>query len=217
MLPTAGIKQFKFNHLWHSPLFLVTNSKDRLHLSWDKFEAIDNGYPKFLLKSSYEGNCIKKTVLGEFTCLSGTIKLVRRVSYYVIRVYAPTFLSVIAAFIGFWIPILGWPARVIQFIKVLYQMMYRYSKTIQVTILVTPLLNLITQDIGLNNDINVSYVVAIHWWMMCCQFFVFMALVEYATAISWAHFINEKKALRAAVQVIHFVYSLLKFILCLFF
>ncbi len=98
----------------------MTNSKDRLHLSWDKFEAIDNGYPKFLLKSSFKGNCIKKTVLGEFTCLSGTIKLVRRVSYYVIRVYAPTFLSVIAAFIGFWIPILGWPARVIQFIKVLF-------------------------------------------------------------------------------------------------
>ncbi len=95
--------------------------------------------------------------------------------------------------------------------------MYRYSKTIQVTILVTPLLNLITQDIGLNNDINVSYVVAIHWWMMCCQFFVFMALVEYATAISWAHFINEKKALRAAVQVIHSLYSFLKFILYIFF
>lgn len=77
----------------------------------------------------------------------------------------------------FWIPIIGWPARV--------------------AILVTPLLNLITQDIGMNNDIGVEYVVNIHWWMIWCQAFVFLALIEYAVAISWAYFINDKKALRA--------------------
>ncbi|CAG2121762.1 unnamed protein product [Medioppia subpectinata] len=33
--------------------------------------------------------------------------------------------------------------------------------------------------------------------MIWCQVFVFLALIEYAMAISWAHFINEKKALQA--------------------
>ena len=72
---------------------------------------------------------------------------------------------------------MGWPARV--------------------AIVVTPLLNLITQDISFNNDINVAYVVAVHWWGIWCQVFVFLALIEYAVAISWVHFINDKKAFKA--------------------
>lgn len=63
--------------------------------------------------------------------------------------------------------------------------------------MITPLLALITQDISLNNDIGVEYVVAIHWWMIWCQVFVFLALCEYALAISWAHFTNEKKAFKS--------------------
>ncbi|CAG2120765.1 unnamed protein product, partial [Medioppia subpectinata] len=99
------------------------------------------------------------------------------VSYYVIRVYGPTFLTTISSFVGFWIPVLAWPARV--------------------ALLVTPLLTLVTQNINVNSEINVSYVVALHWWMSVCIFFVFMSLIEFAVAISWAWMASDRKALRA--------------------
>ncbi|XP_054160474.1 glycine receptor subunit alpha-2-like [Oppia nitens] len=157
----------------------LTQTSSQLLMQWEDFVSGYSNYPKFRIRSIYTDSCVRTSYVGNFSCMRGTLKLVRRVSYYVIRVYAPTFLSVIIAFVGFWIPILGWPARV--------------------TIIVTPLLNLITLDISLNNEINVSYVVAIHWWMIWCQIFVFLALFEYALAISWAHFINDKKAFKTAI------------------
>jgi hypothetical protein len=57
---------------------------------------------------------------------------------------------------------------------------------------------LITIDIGINNDVNVYYVCALHWWMMFCTLFAFACLIEYAVAISWGHFTNDKKAAHAA-------------------
>lgn len=56
-----------------------------------------------------------------------------------------------------------------------------------------PLLNLITQDIAINNEIGVYYVVSFHWWMMWLQGFIYLEIVEYAVAIAWAHFIADKK------------------------
>lgn len=56
-----------------------------------------------------------------------------------------------------------------------------------------PLLNLITQDISINNDIGVYYVTSIHWWLMWLQGIVYLGIVEYAVAIAWAHFIADKK------------------------
>ena len=61
----------------------------------------------------------------------------------------------------------------------------------------TPLLTLVTQNVNMNSEINVSYVVALHWWMTLCIFFVFMSLIEFAVAISWAFRTNDRKALRA--------------------
>lgn len=56
-----------------------------------------------------------------------------------------------------------------------------------------PLLNLVVYSGAINADINVNYIVTINWWMIWCQVFVFLSLVEYAMAISWAHFANDKK------------------------
>jgi hypothetical protein len=67
----------------------------------------------------------------------------------------------------------------------------------KVALLVTPLLTLVTQNININSEINVSYVVALHWWMTVCIFFVFMSLIEFAVAISWAWRANDRKAARA--------------------
>lgn len=60
-------------------------------------------------------------------------------------------------------------------------------------IIVTPLLTLVTQSAQINSEINVSYVVALHIWMMSCIFFVFMALVEYIGAIIYVHSLEDKK------------------------
>lgn len=59
--------------------------------------------------------------------------------------------------------------------------------------MVSPLLGLITQDIAMNNDIGVSYTVSVHIWMMFAEGFVYLAIVEYAVAIAWAHLATDKK------------------------
>lgn len=59
-------------------------------------------------------------------------------------------------------------------------------------------------------DLNISYIVALRKqnnlvlfrltffytdiWMAFCEFFVFMSLIEYATAIAWAHAVEDSKA-----------------------
>jgi hypothetical protein len=82
---------------------------------------------------------------------------------------------VITAFVSFWIPPVGYPARV--------------------AVTATPLLALITQQITINGEVRVSYIVALHLWIMVCQFFVFMSLVEYAASIVQAHCVEDRKDL----------------------
>lgn len=60
-------------------------------------------------------------------------------------------------------------------------------------IIVTPLLSLVTQQTQINSEIDVSYVVALHVWMMACTFIVFMALVELAFAVVYVHNLEDKK------------------------
>ncbi|XP_054161868.1 glycine receptor subunit alpha-2-like [Oppia nitens] len=146
----------------------LTQTTSQLVMQWEDFASDYSNYPKFWIRSTNTDSCVRTLYFGNFSCMRGTLKLVRRVSYYVIRVYAPTFLSVIIAFVC-------------------------------VTIIVTPLLNLITLDISLNNEMNVSYVMSIHWWMIWCQIFVFLYLFENALAISWAYFINDKKSSKTAI------------------
>ncbi|XP_054166062.1 glycine receptor subunit alpha-2-like [Oppia nitens] len=155
----------------------LTRNNRSVSLEWNFFKSLpldDN--PKFRLRETNIGQCEWSNHLGHFGCLTVKMKLVRRVSYYMIRIYGPTFLTTISSFVGFWIPVMAWPARV--------------------ALLVTPLLTLVTQNVNVNSEINVSYVVALHWWMTVCIFFVFMSLIEFAVAISWVWMINDKKAQR---------------------
>lgn len=159
-------------------------------IEWDNSSSIvlssDVGYAKFRIKNPFTEPCVRSNLIGEFSCLKGTIKFVRRLSYYVIRYYAQTFLSVICSFVSFWLPLQAWPARV--------------------TLAVTPMLQLITQSININSDINVYYVTAIQWWMSLCIFFSFSCLIEYAIAVSWTYFIVDKKA--AKNVTLKFVFNL---------
>ena len=92
----------------------VTRNNKSIELEWDYFKSppLDDN-PKFRIRQTYIGVTERDNYLGHFKCLSARMKLVRRVSYYMIRVYAPTFLTTISSFVGFWIPVLAWPARVI--------------------------------------------------------------------------------------------------------
>lgn len=114
----------------------------------------------------------------DFSCVVTQVKMFRNISYYILRIYGPSFLMVITAFVSFWIPPVGYPARV--------------------AVTATPLLALITQQITINGEVMVSYIVALHLWIMVCQFFVFMSLVEFAAAIVNAHVVEDRKALSAS-------------------
>lgn len=101
---------------------------------------------------------------------TGTLKLSRKLGYYVIRIYSITFLLVSTTFVGFWLPTLAWPVRAI--------------------VVVTPLISLTTMQQTVSADLNVAYVVALHIWMAFCIFFVFMAFVEYACAVWFANVVE---------------------------
>lgn len=130
----------------------------------------------FLVQKPSDLNCTSIRGTG-YSCITSKVKLFRNLSYYIIRIYGPSFLLVITSFVGFWIPPAGYPARVL--------------------LSVTPLLALITQQITINSEVKVSYVVAIHLWMIMCEFFVFMVLIEYAAAIVHVHVVDDKKTLES--------------------
>lgn len=134
----------------------------------------------FKIRSWFTARCEKKDQLLTNSCLSGTIKIVRRLSYYLIRYYFLTFLTVAITWIAFWIPLNAWPARA--------------------NLTVSPLLAIITQDVSINNEIGVSYTVSIHIWMMFLQGFIYLGIVEYAVAIAWAHLAIDKKNWKQAKE-----------------
>lgn len=50
-----------------------------------------------------------------------------------------------------------------------------------------------TQQSQVNGEIAVSYVVALHIWFAVCIFFIFMALIELATALLYAQRVSDWK------------------------
>ncbi|XP_076353024.1 glycine receptor subunit alpha-1-like [Tachypleus tridentatus] len=96
---------------------------------------------------------------GNFTRLTGIIHLKRRIGYFVIHTYIPSFLVVVMSMVSFWLPPESAPARV--------------------ALSVTSLLTLVTQQ-AKSSIPSISYVMAIDVWMLGCTAFVFATLVEYA-------------------------------------
>ncbi|KAH9389403.1 hypothetical protein TYRP_023349, partial [Tyrophagus putrescentiae] len=152
----------------------IKYSPNELQFSWGDFDVKDNvEYPMFKIRSWFTARCEKKDQLLTNSCLSGTIKIVRRLSYYLIRYYFLSFLTVAICALGPYYPVNAWPLRA--------------------NITVSPLLALITQDMSINNEIGVSYTVSIHIWMMFLQGFVYLAILEFAVAVAIAHLAVDKK------------------------
>lgn len=91
----------------------VVYNTSEVALVWQKFHAYDHENSRFRISFFYSYGCQSwQTPTPDNSCLVGTIKLVRRLAFYIIRQYCLSFLCVITSFGGFWIPVLGWPARV---------------------------------------------------------------------------------------------------------
>lgn len=135
----------------------VSYNKNQMILIWEKFTVDDSIYfPKFRIDSfSAENSC--GDMEERRSCIRGILQLSRKVSFYVTRFYAPTFLITFATFASYWMPAEEIAPRVV--------------------INMTPFLTLVTLHNALNNEINVSYVVALHIWMFACMFYTFMGLV----------------------------------------
>lgn len=144
------------------------------------------GNAKFRVKNTIQGQC--EEVVGDaymnyddnttghwdqFSCAYGGLRLVRRVNYYVIRFYLPTYLMMISSFVNFWLPTNSWPARVV--------------------LTATVLLSVITTSGTAYNEIPVTDVVTFYWWFWCVQTIVFFTLIEFALALAWVQFVVEKK------------------------
>lgn len=168
----------------------MTEPLDQVQLEWEELSLSPLiNYPKLTLrlvdmspncsshsKRSDDPNALTSALwegTNEFSCLKGRIQLSRRLSYYAIRFYGPSFLIVITSFMGFWMPVLAWPARI--------------------AIIITPLLTLVTQQSQISSEVQIHYVCALHIWMVVCQGFVFGCLVEYALAIGYSHRIADRK------------------------
>lgn len=80
------------------------------------------------------------------------------------RKYVPSLIIVSTSFLGFWIPSNCYPARV--------------------TLIVTSLLSLITQQVQ-TVHIYASYIISIHIWNNICTTFVFLGLIEFILATCW--------------------------------
>ncbi|CAG2106587.1 unnamed protein product, partial [Medioppia subpectinata] len=141
--------------------FVITNTTTVFMASRTQYNVTD---------FSSEG-LIKKYAIGNFSMLRGRIVLTRQLGLYILKNYIPSALIVIMSFVGFWIPISAYPARV--------------------ALVITALLALITQQYQ-SSQVNVSYIIAINVWMITCIAFVFLALIEYAFAITYHDNITAK-------------------------
>ncbi|CAB3399966.1 unnamed protein product [Caenorhabditis bovis] len=133
------------------------------------------GLPEFHIEHVSKGYCNGTYVyaltanshkLDEFSCLTGNLYLSRSIGYNLVQSYIPTGLIVMISWVSFWIDRRAVPARV--------------------TLSFTTLVSLTTLGNGLRFGLpQVSYAKAIDLWYGACMFFVFLALLEFATINSY--------------------------------
>uniref|UniRef100_A0AC35TQ13 Ig-like domain-containing protein n=1 Tax=Rhabditophanes sp. KR3021 TaxID=114890 RepID=A0AC35TQ13_9BILA len=124
--------------------------------------GVDQSLPNFLLVNyTVNRDCTHKTLTGVYSCLRLRLKLSRQFSYYLVQLYGPTAMIVVASWVSFWIDISSSAGRV--------------------SLSVMTLLTMTTLQSSINSKLPpVSYVKIVDIWLLSCQAFVFGALVEYA-------------------------------------
>ena len=108
-------------------------------------------------------NCMRTYITGNFSCLEAFLVMERNTGYYMLHVFLPSFLCVVASWLSFWIRLQIAAAR------------------ISLTILT--FLTISQQQAAINQQLpHVSYVKAIDIWLSVSLVFVFGTLLEYAFA-----------------------------------
>lgn len=148
-----------------------------LQLQWDSFTVDESIYfPKFRIDSySTASNCTCPNIhkVGDESCVRAIVHLSRKVSFYIVRFYAPTLLITSATFLGYYIKTATIPARI--------------------AINLTPFLSLITMHNIINSEVRVSYVVALHIWMFVCMFTTIIGLGVFFLALAADHLEEMRK------------------------
>ncbi|KAI2811126.1 hypothetical protein BLOT_002299 [Blomia tropicalis] len=161
------------------------NSKQNVRLRI-KVRTWTGGNFQFSLHHSWNGSCEPQymnpmgTLINDFpeSCAFAGIRLVRHLNYFIIRYYCPTFLCLCGSFCGFWVATNGWPGRIICTCVV-----YLTIKSISETAY---------------EEVPSNDVVSLFWWLWVIQAFIYMNLVEYAWALAWVQFAEDKVRARVA-------------------
>jgi len=115
----------------------------------------------FELANYSDSKCDVETATGVYSCLSLDMQFKRQLSYYVLTIYVPTFMTVCVSWMSFWLDHKSAPARV--------------------ALTITTLLAMSTTTSSINSSLPpVAYTKAIDVWNNICVSFVFLALLEYA-------------------------------------
>ena len=177
----------------HEYTWTDQNSRQNLHLDLQFVSVPPHNY-QFKLHHTLNGTCLPSNLdpftsvahMNTFSCAFVAIRIVRHVNYYVIRYYLTLFLIMCICFVQFWIPTIAWPGRLV-FTVVVYLTLFQLSHS------------------GYN-EVPSQDVVALVWYIWVVQFFIYMALIEFATALAWVQFVQDKRRARAAnivsVQII---------------
>ncbi|XP_074595324.1 glycine receptor subunit alpha-3-like isoform X2 [Brevipalpus obovatus] len=145
-------------------LMSLTNTNDTVVLKWRDFRMTSNLYlTRYKVGKTSTEDCTKTYELGSFSCLRGSFELERLSGHHILKLYIPSVLIVLVTFIGFYIPVTAYPARV--------------------GLNVTALLSLITLQLHITSTIQTTYIVSINIWMLICIGFVFVGMIEFAAAL----------------------------------
>ncbi|XP_077862223.1 glycine receptor subunit alpha-4-like [Saccoglossus kowalevskii] len=117
--------------------------------------------PQYYLERIEDYANVTHYMTGDFTHLGVRFILVRSLGFYVLQAYVPSSLLVALSWLSVWVEISAAPARV--------------------ALGVTTVLALVTQATWLRSQLpKIAYATAIDVWMVTCQVFVFLALLEYS-------------------------------------
>ena len=141
----------------------LSHEPSHIQLVWDHFSVDETIYfPKFMIDNySTAPNCTEPNIhkVGSKSCVRAIVSLSRKLSSYLIRIYAPTILITCATFLGYYID----PGE----------------SSARVAINLTPFLSLIMMHNMINQEIKTSYVVALHIWMLVCMVITSVGLVVF--------------------------------------
>lgn len=142
----------------------------------------------FRVRNTYITKCFKGVLnviqmqLGgptnDLSCARAGFQIVRRVDYYIMRYYCPTFLMVAIAYMSLFFPINSFPARIV----------------------CTTFTLVTSSSLSINayNESPAGYMTDLTWWFFTVELLIWMYMFEYTVAMAWYYYMIDKKIARDA-------------------